>query len=261
MVGGERVVVYAGFGIGGRSGTATPSTLRIGETIDVDVVTYDEFGVTPVINAFSSIASSNPNVFSAEMLTSNPALGTATVRLTGLASGSAKLTQLSAVANEQPTPFEILDVTVLDAVRLSVIQGVYPITNNLLATVSFDEPNQVFTFAGVDTEDPVISLIAVPVDVRHALGASEPDYGAYDVLWSSAHEGTVEFCPYGATNPSSPTASNVLALSLRAIFSMYLAIGGEETVTITATNSSGRVITGSVKIRVRLAATVAASQA
>lgn len=253
----ERSVVSAGFPAG-VSGTPTPTTLRIGETIDIDIVTLDEFGDEPVINSFTSLASSNTSVFSVAVVAENALLGTATVRLTGLAPGSGKLTQVSAVAYDQPTPFDILDVTVLDASAISIVQGVYPISHNPLATVTFDEENQVITFAGVDSENPLISLIGVPVDVRHVFGAPEPSYGVYDIEWTSAN-GAVEFCPYGDNNPSDTTASGVLALNLRALFSMYLDLGGEETVTVTATNSSGAMITGSVTIRVRLAATVEAA--
>ncbi len=251
-----RTVVYAPSSGSGRSGTPTPLTLRIGETIEIDVLTRDEFGDTPSINSYT-LASSNTSIFSVVRTSFDEEEGTAVATLTGLAPGSAKLTQVSDVAFTQPTPLEILDVTVLDASSFAIIQGAYSITNNPRAEVAFDELTQSIDFRGVDSETPIVSLVALPVDVRHAIGAAEPSYGIFNPQWSSLH-GTVTFYNYGTANPLTLPA---LSVSMAVEFDLYLAIGGLETITVTGTNSLGQTVTGSATVRVRLAATVEASQA
>jgi len=235
----------------------------MGETIVVSVLTRDEFVNIPVFN-FLSFTPSNGSIFAVSLVVVDEISGTAQVTLTGLAPGVAKLLQASAAPDnhsipQTTTPTEILTVTVLDASRF-VFQVAETLTHTTISfpTLSFDESIGRLTIMGEQTEQPLVSVSAVPVDVRHAFEVAETRYGVSSITWSCSHAGVLFIASGGDYDSGTPTLTGALSVDMRILNSVYRSFGGEETVTITATNARQEIITGTLLVRVLLASTVEA---
>lgn len=255
----SRVVLYASAS-SGSSGNPTADTMRIGETISVHVITLDEFGVAGAGNRLT-LSSSNTSVFTVIQTATDAENGTATATITANASGTAFLLQASlswGTSLPQATaPVQVMAVTVLDASGFVFAAGTLQPTPEPIATHDFDESSGRVTVRADAFEDPVIAIMAIPVDSRHVVESAEPSYGVSDVTWTSA-TGAVLFV--GTTGMQTSPFSGLLDVFMIPTVAAVYALGGDELVTVTATNSLGATITGTISVRVLLATTVRATE-
>jgi hypothetical protein len=213
---------------------AAPDALRIGETFDLEAFPVDESGKdTFTVNETWNPTSGDFDAIDYETDEGNQRImhgeaiepGTVVFRFTA-----------DDLFADPIPPVDTL-LRVLDADRLLLRIGapsanVQVTTNNGMLVVRVSS----------DTPTPTIAVSAHPVDARYGQRA-ETDMPAYNVMsiaWATQHQ-RVLFDMGGGANP---TATGTLSLNL--VVNDF----GEDVVTVTAVNSLGETITGTLPIQV-----------